>query len=449
MPRVVLGIAATSALVALGSCGGNEPVDPGGLPGLQPRPEWNAENCPDGLAGQHLRVQFAPTFGRIEIGDSVPLTVFAENSSLEHARCRVFLRLDRNLRLTDSTTVVAGALGTVRMTALLPEDSVTATLNVVPASPIMPRRYRVIDLTAAVGDDAVVFTRMNSRRETVGNVKGRGVLWRPEGLQYLDGCAWAFDVNVRDEVPCFLNPGVGVWRGDSMTKISELRGADRLSAVSLSINDSGVVAGSVWTLCPGCNLFEWRDGSYASIASAVPPSLFQFEVRRINNVGQIFVSNRVDEYIRVVYIVKDAQLVDRSFIGIGQLSDANDRGVIVGSVQSRPGSAYALLGLVDHGSQERLGLGIATSVNSATQVVGTLRPQWTYGEDSAQFNSSLRGAFYWDRAAGVTRLRWSAIDPSWIVTEALQIIDDGTVLAKADNTALGRIGHTVILVPDP
>ena len=453
--RVVVSRAFASLLIGVLACGGSEPIlDPAGesppiLP--QPKPEWSAENCPDGFAGQHLGVTLSPVVGRVEVGDTLPLTTWVLASTSQNARCRVFFRLEGNLALVDSTKVVATGLGKVRITALLPEDSVTATLNVIPSSPIMPRRYRVVDITGAVANESVVFERMNQRREVVGNVSGRGVLWRPDGVQYLDGCARAFDVNTRGEVPCFTKPGVGIWRGGSITVIPELSALNDplFHPTSLVINDSGIVAGAILNVCTGCELFVVRDGKFQSVANAVFPRFASFEVHRINNVGQIFVSDFLGAYSTVVYVVQDATLLETSYIGLGKLTDANDHGTIVGSVQSHPGSLFAFLALLNQSTQEHLGFGVATAVNNATQVVGNLQPMSSYGTDFENADLSLRGPFYWDRAAGVRRLRWAATDPSWVVTEALQIIDDGTILARADNATLGRVRHTVLLIPTP
>jgi probable HAF family extracellular repeat protein len=223
-----------------------------------------------------------------------------------------------------------------------------------------------------------------------------------------------------------------VYRDGAMTELVGLGGD---SAEAWAINDREEIAG-VSSIPPGGDTDNhtllWEPGESQPIDLTVLNGGHYSYPRDINEQGEIVGTDlTLDHHSRAV-VWRDRVLVELDSGGAPDASATaiNDAGTIVGTVLPTPPSQHAVIWqgdvLIDLGGLLGSPSG-ASGIDNAGDVVG-----------SARFAGNDRNTAFLYSKGAVVNLDDSIDQTGWLLTEATDICDDGTIVGNGEHDGIGR-----------
>jgi hypothetical protein len=303
--------------------------------------------------------------------------------------------------------------------------------------------YSVLELTPVPSPNEF-YTYLNDKGEVLaslpsdGGTPGRNLLYHDGIGSAVPGCN-AIALNNRSHLLCQVGT-VGsfnryeLWRDGVLTPLAVNDSFTAVAHVALVLNDSDVVAGFFYrpsfnnASCPSATtcLVLWKDGQ--PIFPGWSPSEY---ITQLNNRLELVSQNPIgfagSPRLAALYDATTRQ--QRSVRDV--VKGMNDHGAVVIAAgyggHGSPLGTSAMLNRPD--TTVTFGEGMATGINNAGAVVGTLAV----------------GPFLWT-SGGVSLLTKAATDQGWTITTALRINNRGQILARG-NHADGRQARWVILTP--
>lgn len=335
-----------------------------------------------------------------------------------------------------------------------PTDSPVGTKDSGSTSASAPEYTVVRDLTAQLGGTLDVnYLYLNDSNQIAGNYTLPGsstpipFYWTRTQLTRLDQsvitpCTFVYDMNNRHDFACGNPDSPGgvmiLLPGGYHQLVQGLATGGPYTNVTVKINDSGAVAGVLTSAaCPTGCVFRLVGDSIKVIHSRV----LMYAAKEMNNRGDLLVtgfrrSSQGGSGDDFLFVAGVDTAIDHRVGGWGGLESVNDNGTVVGSVvgtDPADSNYYGPLAVVRPLGQATtvLGAGVATSINNAGVVVGTLGDGRPFAWKGGQFKY----------------LGGTLDDASWTWILPLTINNSGAMLVVADDSVSWKIGHVLLVTP--
>lgn len=341
--------------------------------------------------------------------------------------------------VSQNGVVSALAYGAVTIYASTGAESTgvkSAATEVVVIAPATTSAYTVRELPSAVSVPYRSEQLNDSGDVLLGHLVLRGV------VVDIPGCA-PVALNNLTHVLCRTGPSAqfttyGIWRGGVLTPLVPADSFKAAAFGAVALNDSGVVVGMYYNPAfsnANCSsstpcVVLWKNGEPTFLKlnfswSGAPTHLNN----RLDLVLQEGIFAPTHYSSTELYNATTGQ--HRTITRFAR--SINSQGWVAAEREYRSplpmkSGSDAMVALSD--TTIKIGPGMATGINDAGTVVGTLEI----------------GPFRWTKEGGASLIAKASIDPSWTITTAVRINNRGQILAQA-NHADGRQGRWVLLTP--
>ncbi len=290
-----------------------------------------------------------------------------------------------------------------------------------------PGTYALVDVNDAFGTDSP--RRFNDRADIL-MYNSKHLVSAGQSVAPPEGCL-GYDLNNLGHVLCGLDQrfsatSYALWDGTALVPITGLDTFPNSGFMALTLNDSDAVAGSF-------ELAKFANAGCASSTACVAiwrrgqvtfPGVSARYLTDVNNSLDLVIQDPIPTPYDPVSVYMAATHTTRGITANpGYISEMNDSGWVVGA---RSGTAF----VNTPSSTISFGLGVASGINNAGVVVGTI--------DS--------GAFIW-KAGSRTFLTYAPANTLWTVKKAVKINNRGQILAQADDSSEARLNRWVVLTP--